>query len=221
MNSINLMPEHSIAPYANEGLNRIYGLLFCDTIDLYKSETKPTGYPWDTLLSDNPDPNELTAITTDNTLETRQQLLAYNLLRAKGFPVHTKALLGVIIEVSLGDGLDVLAAYSDGTCRYINHIESLLVWDTQTEKTNQLVGQLFSDSLNVVKRIGPWDQARTTFPGEGMVKLTFLVSDGLYFGQGPFDVLQNDSMGGPVIDSATRLMTYLIDQRIASNKSTK
>ncbi|GAB3950948.1 hypothetical protein GCM10028805_30040 [Spirosoma harenae] len=215
MNSIYLSSGKLIKPYTSEGLNTIYGLLFCDNIELYKSSSQSTDYPWNVLLSDTPDPSELTRMATDETLETRQRILAYNWLLAKGFPIPAKVLLGVIIEVALEDGLDVLAAYSDGTCRYINHVESLLVWETQTNQSDQLIGQLLSDSLNVVNRIGPWDQERTTFPEEGMVKLSFLVSDGLYFGQGPFSVFQNDPMAGPVIDSATRLMTYLIEQKIA------
>lgn len=201
----------SINPYHDAGLNKIYNLLFCDSVDLYKSEAS-TAYPWDTLLSDNPEPGELTAIATDQSLETRQQLLAYHLLRAKGFPINTKKLLGVIIEVALSDGLDVLAAFSDGTCRYMNQSEKLLAWDTQTPESNQLVDQLFSDSIAIVNRIGPWNQERTPFPGQGMIKLTFLVSDGLYFGQGPLGALQNDAMAGPVINSAIGLMSYLIDQ---------
>jgi hypothetical protein len=220
MNPVNSFSDESIKPYSDAGLNNSYNLLFCDKIDLYKSAVQSTDYPWDTLLSGNSNPTQLNAIATDETLETRQQLLAYNQLLAKGFSVNSKVLLGVIIEVALANGLDVLAAFNDGTCRYINHMEHLLVWDAQTVESNQLVGQLFSDSMAVVKRIGPWDQVRTSFPGAGMVKLSFLVSDGLYFGQGPFGALQNDTLAGPVINSATRLMTYLVEQRIATNKVT-
>ncbi|MBD2756354.1 hypothetical protein [Spirosoma validum] len=208
MNSIQNTP---ISPYRDSSLNKIYNLLFCDTIDLYKTESQSSEYPWDTLLSDNPEPGQLAAIASDESLETRQQILAYNLLLAKGFPINTKELLGVIIEVPLADGLDVLAAFNDGTCRYINHAEKLLVWDTQTNESSHLVNQLFSDSLAVVSKIGPWEQERTPFPGEGMIKMTFLVSDGLYFGQGPFGALQADPMAGPIINSAIRLMSYLID----------
>lgn len=214
MNPTNLFSENSIKPYRDAGLNKIYGMLFCDHVNGYKSDTQPTAYPWDTLLSSNPDPGKLTAITVDETLETRQQILAYNLLLAKGFPVNSKELLGVIIEVGVPNGLDVIAAFRDGTCRYINYSEKLLVWDTQTEKSTQLVDQLFADSMTVVNRIGPWDQGRTSFPPENMIKLTFLVSDGLYFGQGPFGALQKDPMAGPVINSAVQLMTYMIDQTI-------
>ena len=65
-------------------------------------------------------------------------------------------------------------------------------------------------SQNVVDRIGPWDQDRLAPPGENQVRMTFLVSDGLYFGQGPFDVLENDTIGGPVIAKATSLLEALI-----------
>lgn len=212
MNPANLFSGTSIKPYRDAGLNKIYNLLFCDNVDLYKSETQSTAYPWSTLLAANPDPGELTAIATDQTLESRQQILAYHLLSAKGFPVNSKELLGVIIEVGLGDGLDVVAAFNDGTCRYINHSEKLLVWDTQTDQSSQLVNQLFSDSITVVNRIGPSDKERGSYPAKGMAKLTFLVSDRLYFGEGPFGALQNDPMAGPVIDSAIQLMSYLIDQ---------
>ena len=50
MNSIKSSSVPAIKPYQDAGLNKIYGLLFYDSIDLYKSETQPMGYPWDTLL---------------------------------------------------------------------------------------------------------------------------------------------------------------------------
>ena len=43
-----------------------------------------------------------------------------------------------------------------------------------------------------------WPSASATAPG------------GLHFGQGGFDVLAGDPMGGPVIAAATRLMQELI-----------
>lgn len=35
--------------------------------------------------------------------------------------------------------------------------------------------------------IGPRHKARLAAPGEGLMRLSFLVADGLYFGQGPFN----------------------------------
>jgi hypothetical protein len=202
----------SINPYKNEGLNKIYNLLFCDNIDLYKSETKSLSYPWDVLLSNNPNIDKLRAITIDETLESRQKILAFKLLLSKHEPTDEKELLGVIIEVALPQRLDVLAAYSDGRARYLNHSEKLLIWDTKTKESDQLISKLFADGRNVVNRIGPWDKERKPFPTNGMVRLSFLVSDGLYFGEGPFEVLQKDPIGGPVINSATQLMIWLTQQ---------
>ena len=48
--------------------------------------------------------------------------------------------------------------------------------------------------------------------------MTFLASDGLYFGQGPFEMLGRDKMGGPVIIQATELMKDLINQTMNSGK---
>jgi hypothetical protein len=73
------------------------------------------------------------------------------------------------------------------------------------------VGDLFSAAYTLVEQIGPWEGERRPPPTAGNARLTFLVSDGLYFGEGPFDVLARDPMGGPVIDRAAKLMTFLID----------
>lgn len=117
------------------------------------------------------------------------------------------------MEVGLENGLDTLAAYRDGTARLIHHSESMLVWETQTPISKQLVDQLLTTSFNVVQRIGPWNAPRKPRPPFGYVRLSFLVSDGLYFGEGPFNELEKDPMGGSVIFAATRLMTFLLQQK--------
>jgi hypothetical protein len=38
--------------------------------------------------------------------------------------------------------------------------------------------------------MGHWDKERLQFTGKGMARLTFLVSNGLYFGEGRFNTLQ-------------------------------
>src|SRR5215469_686583 len=116
----NLFRKTSAGPYKNEGLNRTYDLLFCDDIDLYRNETKGAGYPWDILLAEMPDLTKLKKVSADKSLESRQRLLAYRLASAQE-PVTEKELLGVVVEVGLRKGLDVLAAFSDGTARYFNH----------------------------------------------------------------------------------------------------
>ena len=202
----------AISPYQTEGLNKVYNLLFCDDLSLYKLDNKPSIYPWDVLLAHPPDLPALKAVAVDDGLEARQRLLACRLLEANGEYATNKQLLGVVIEVGLEHGLDVLAAFKDGRARYINQSEKLLVWETKTDRSSQLIAQLFEASLAVVNQIGKWEGERRPYPKVGMIRLSFLVSDGLYFGEGPFEVLQNDAMGKAVINAGIQLMTFLTQQ---------
>ncbi|HUP13192.1 MAG TPA: hypothetical protein VM187_13285 [Niastella sp.] len=196
-------------PYRDQGLNKIYNLLFCDKIEPYRTANETSGYPWDVLMADKPEIAALNTIAMDRDLESRQRLLACHLLMQQNQTPDNQELMGVIVEVALPEGLDVLAAFSDGTARYINHSEKILVWETPTNESEQLIIELFNESVAVVNQIGPWEGERKPAPGTDMIRLSFLVSDGLYFGEGPFEVLQDDPMGGPVIQAATNLMAYL------------
>ncbi|GAB3999942.1 hypothetical protein GCM10028807_51600 [Spirosoma daeguense] len=215
MNSLTYQTDR---PYQNEALNKIYDKLFCDDLALYQSEQPMADYPWNVLLNQNPVVTNVAAVAADASLKSRQRLLAYRLLTNSGFPIAKQELLGVVIEVAMPEGLDVLAAFSDGTARYLNYSEKLIVWESRTPEANQLINQLFAHSGNVVGRIGRWDGARRPFPTNGQLRLNFLVSDGLYFGEGPFNALYADVMGKPVIDAAIQLMTYLTQMSL-SNKN--
>ncbi len=200
-----------IQPYKNNAFNRIYNLLFCDDLDLFRQSIDGNvSYPWNILFADVPDQTALAAIIADPQTESRIKLLAYQLLEK----VSESNLLAVIIEVGLDDGLDVLAAYEDGTARYINHTEKLIVWETKTTRSQSLIEELFSTSATVVANIGPWEKERLAPPGLGELRLSFLVSNKIYFGNGPFNLLQQDPMASPVIDAATQLMQFLVEQKI-------
>lgn len=172
-------------------------------------------YPWNYLLAAQPDKAQLQEVMEDQTLETRHKILAANLLLRMGISLK-KELFAAIIEVAVEEGLDVVAAYKDGTARYLNHSEKMIFWDTKTVQSTALIQQLFSASGEVVQQIGPWKKARLPFPSGGKTRLSFLVSDGLYFGEGLFDALYKDPKGRPVIDAAIALMTFLIDQNLSA-----
>jgi len=202
----NLFKKKNTGPYNNPDLNKIYDLLFCDNLALYKTAPQPL-HPWDIILADHPDIDKLKQVVADKTLETRSRILAYRLLPAA--EIKTKELLATIVEVDLPQGLDVLAAFNDGTARYINHAEKLLVWENRTPESDGLISLLLNRSAEIVTRIGPWEKPRRPYPQNGYIRLTFLVSDGLYFGEGPPDALQNDPMAASVLNAATSLMSYL------------
>jgi hypothetical protein len=199
-------------PYAESHANFLYNLLFCDDLELFKNRdyTKGDGL-WPTLLADSLDTAALRKIADDEGNEGRVRALAYNRLRASGEEVPTRKVLGVIIEVSLEQGLDVLAAFSEGGVRYLNQSGKVAIFEGTGNPVESLARQLVAASQPVVNHIGPWEKQRLPPPQGGNVRMTFLVSDGLYFGEGPFDALQQDGLAGPVLAKATHLLQRVVE----------
>ena len=204
------------SPYASEATNTIYNLLFCDDLELYRAkfESEPEG-PWKVLFAQPPNTDALRALAKTSSEESRVRLLAFNALDRKAAATHPKELLGVVIEVGLDDGLDTLAAYRDLTARYINHSGKMVIWETTEPAVDEKIRNLLVAAENVVEKIGPWDKARLP-PPEGLMRMTFLVSDGLYFGQGPMEALQSDPLAAPVVATATELLLELTKRATAT-----
>ena len=200
----------------DQGINLIYNLLFCDDLKLYKDNFKgELSPPWNALFSELKDRNELVKIVKDPHYESRQKILAYNELLRLGVKPERKELLGVIVEVSLDNGVDVLAAYRDNTARYINYSGKMVIWENTVDQgINNKIAELIQKGEQVIMRIGPWDKKRLPPPKKGDVRLTFLVSDGLYFGQGAFSLLSKDPIGGAVLKASAELMKMLIDKSL-------
>jgi len=49
------------------------------------------------------------------------------------------------------------------------------------------------------------------------VRLTFIVSDGLYFGEGPFEVMAEDPAAGPLIQQGVKLLEAI--NQVAEDKT--
>lgn len=184
---------------------------------MYKRSAQNTdGYPWDILFSDEYNPAELKSKILNDSLESRIKVLAYKKLAANGELVEGKELLAVIVEVGLSEGLDVLASFSDGTARYINHSGKILIWENEDDTSLELTKRLFETSNYIIQQIGPWNEPRKPAPPEGMVRISFLVSDELYFGEGPMQVLFNDELAGPALLAATHLMKYITEKALSA-----
>ncbi len=205
-----------IEPYKESSTNLIYNLLFCDNLNLFKEKTnEPYTYPFDILFEENSSTTDLQKIIDDTISDPRIKILAYNRQIASGHKPTKKELLAVIVEVGLDNGLDVLASFNDGTARYINQTGKILVWETTDDKkVNEITRQLFENSINIVNKIGAWDEPRRPQPTKGNVRITFLVSDGLYFGEGPIAVLFNDPIASTALTKATELMKYLTEKSL-------
>ena len=148
-------------------------------------------------------------------LESRHYIQAWYFLRQLGeVPDNNigSKVYGVVIEVALEQGLDILVAYEDYTARYFNYSGAAIVWDKPDNSLNESIASLLSIGQTVVDRIGPWDNERPKPPERGNVRLNFLTPRGLHFGEGPFNLLSKDPMGGPVIAAGIKLKQQLIEK---------
>lgn len=199
------------APYADESVSLIYNLLFCDRQDLFQQNFKSALVPpWSILFAKEPSLDSVAKLASDRSQESRVRMLAFNLLRKAHRDVTEKELLGTIIEVGLPKGLDTLAVFADGSARYINHSGKMVIVEGPQSAFDSEIKRVIAASQPIVAGIGPWDRERLPPPPSGTVRMTFLVSDGLCFSQGPMDVMQKEQMTAPLIESATALLVKMV-----------
>lgn len=116
--------------------------------------------------------------------EARLRLWAWHTLRSLGkypSPDLARQVLGVVIEVPFEERQDTLAAYADGSARYINHQGGVIVWDRLDETITPLV-------MNVIRETVPLgapqeDRLDDQIPPE-QVRLSVLTPGGIYVWQG-------------------------------------
>jgi len=202
--------EPPYAPYPNDAINEIYNFLFCDELTAFKPRPGQSPAAWQvTLFAEPADVSALSTLAGDASQEGRVRYLACTKLRQLGEAVPMKRLLGVIVEVPLESGLDVLAVYSEGGVRYINQTGKLAVFEG-VASLQPHVQRLLAASEAVVTGIGPWRKPRRPPPKRGNMRLTFLTSDGLCFGEGPWSAMQREATAGPVIQRATDLLQTVV-----------
>lgn len=193
-------------PYAQPALNELYNLLFADTPALF-ARCAQHGLPFPLTAGHATD---WLRAASDSALDSRWRLLALRLLAAEGHAVPPKQVLGVVIEVPVEAGLDVLAAYADGSVRFINHSGRASIFEGTDHPVAALGQQLLSAAQALAQAIGPWDGERPAPPSGELTRINLLVSDGLYFGQAPFNALMNDGMGRPVLTKAVALLQAVV-----------
>ena len=102
-------------------------------------------------------------------LETRVCLQAWHTLRELGdkpSPGKAKDVLGVVVEIGMPKGLDLVAAYRDHRARYFNYSGAGVLWERRDDSLDGLIDELLQAGTVVAKAIGPWTQARPPEPKE-------------------------------------------------------
>lgn len=194
-------------PYADSATNRIYHMLFCDdAMSLQPADASQAPVDWQRALVGGPAFNTaLRQLAEDTEGDARVRALAWRALARHGQTVPRRQLLGVVIEVPLESGLDTLAAYADGSVRFIHGSGHMTMIEGPNPVVGTTVEQLLAASQTVVNVIGPSDQPRRPAPTKN-VRMSFIVSDGLYFGEGPMEALMADGMAGPVLRTGVALL---------------
>lgn len=145
-------------------------------------------------------------------LESRHYLQAWHFLREVGVAptAEAKQVYGVVVEVALPDGLDIVAAYADHTARYFNFSGAAVIWEKPDESLDAFIDDLLQGGQIVVSQIGVWNKPRPAAPPNGDVRINMLTPSGLHLGQAKMELLAKDDIGGSVISSATSLMQQLL-----------
>lgn len=154
----------------------------------------------------------LQKITDIPGLEPRHYLQAWYFLRQLGVnpPVDkAKIVYGVVVEVGMQKGADIVAAYTNYTARYLHHMGGGVIWERPDPSLDAEIEALLKAGQAVANVIGPWDQARPAAPRADHIRLNMLTPSGLHFGYGAFDNLEKEPMGKAIIDPATQLMLSL------------
>ncbi len=152
-------------------------------------------------------------VAASQAMEPRHILQAWTFLRSKGRQppaAESKRLLGVVVEVGMPEGLDLLAAYPDHTARYLNYSGAGVVWEHPDSSIDPQIDLVLRHGAIVAGRIGPWEGQRPGPPRPNHVRLNLLTPSGLHFGEGPMDVISRDPLGSSLFQAATALMQALI-----------
>jgi hypothetical protein len=151
-------------------------------------------------------------------LESRQVLQAWHFLREAGEqppPDRAKQVLGVIIEMPVPQGHDLLAAYKDGSARYLNFSgKAVVIEDRSLVRIQEAISLWIAAGEAIVQVIGPWQDS--TFPSvpPGHVRVMMLTPSGPHFGQGPLEQLTADRAAGAFIGCASQLLQLVVNEAV-------
>jgi hypothetical protein len=186
------------------------------------SPGKRPGEPWASFeqarqLAQAGQPGEAVAIwrqiaLTDG-LESRVALQAWHFVRQAGqHPPEDLAslVLGAVAEVPVKRSHDVLAAYRDGTARYLNYAGEAVIWEDREELAIQAaIGDWLDTAQGLARVIGTWDQPALPPLPAGHLRVLMLTPSGPRFGQGPEADVRNESAANLFLSPATTLMRLL------------
>lgn len=155
-------------------------------------------------------------IAAADRLETRHLLQAWHFLRQAGCPPadnRAKLVLGAVAEMPVQGAHDVLAAYRDGTARYVNYSGQAVVWDDRSDQQVQAaINRWLIAGQVIANTVGPWEEPSLPPVAAGDARLMVLTPGGPHFGQGPAARLSASPRARPFATAATSLVELIISR---------
>jgi hypothetical protein len=142
-------------------------------------------------------------------IESRHALQAWQFLRdvdVEPAPEQAKRVLGAVAEVAVAGGHDLLAAYADGSVRYLNVGGAAVAVDVPTPELHTSAAEWLRAAQDLAMAIGPWEGDQLPPLPAGHSRLTVLTPSGPHFGQARHDALQADPKAAQFLRRATTVL---------------
>jgi hypothetical protein len=189
----------------------LYNSLFADDPDDFIDMKDHKAISW--IYEDRtPTINELDSIANDDSIESRIRFLALYTALQFGLKISKKIYFGTIMEVPVEGGYDVLSYYSDLTARYYNFSGRAIIYEGGKTIVDNCIQKANSVAIQVCNVLEPWEKERLPRPKGGVIRISFLVSDGLYFGNSSIKTIGNDQMASAIFGNGANIMKALLNE---------
>lgn len=148
-------------------------------------------------------------------IESRVKLWACHALRELGEspPPHVSDLvMGIVFEVPLEMGVDILAAYQDGSARYVNQGGSIIVWDApRDDRFAKIIRSIMSMAQEAVHQV-PLQDRHLRPVQQGNVRFNLLTPGGIHLIEERLDRAGSGKSNlSPLFSAGTELMVGLVE----------
>jgi hypothetical protein len=137
--------------------------------------------------------------------DSRLRLWTFTALRALDATPAEDGVEGVVLEVEGGHGVETLAAYADGSARYLLPTGARVIWDAPDQRLEKVIAAVIAGAAAIVPHTAPGKLAGE--PGTGMARMTLLLPSGLRAVEEPLAaVIQAEHRLAPLFAPATTLL---------------
>jgi hypothetical protein len=141
-----------------------------------------------------------------HTTESRPRLWAFTALRRLGGDPQGPA-EGALVEVEAGRGVETLAAYADGTARYLLPTGARVIWDRPDDRLKAPIESVIGAARAVAASL---EAGRLPGePGAGLARLTVLTPAGARSAEAPVAEVAS-SPAAPLYAAATALLDQIL-----------